>query len=368
MVANVPKPDVVVIGSDLHPPIASFEGSIAQTIFNGISLKQIHRISICVAREGESDNNFTCLSSPVKKPLLLKKILLGLALIAKIRLALKQGAPVFHFVRAGQDLLGAFVCLWLRLAGRKVVVTLLSGTPGMLGLRFSHVILVHSPKALNYLISNGADVRKCVCIMPPVRFSTPAKSMAPETHRSNNKRLQFLVLSAPNSRAQIARRGIPLLIDACKILDARGAAIDVCIHGRWPEGHGILQSMIERAKIGNLQIKTAVLDDTGAEIEKSAGIILPYAGKGMPDVPLSALEAAVLGRCVLATQGLGIGGLLRGYPGYFEIPVNPQALADALEQAAKCHWGELGDWARREMTKFSPEIFTRGIQEIYERV
>jgi len=39
-----------------------------------------------------------------------------------------------------------------------------------------------------------------------------------------------------------------------------------------------------------------------------------------------------------------------------------------LEQAAKCHWGELGDWARREMTKFSPEIFTRDIQAIYERV
>ncbi len=368
MVDNISNPDIVIIGSDLHPPIANFEGSIAQTIFNGISLKKIHRISICVAREGESDKNFTCLRSPIKRPLLLKKIYLGVALIAKIRLALKQGVPVFHFVRAGQDFLGAFLCLWLRLAGRKVVVTLLSDAPSMLGLRFSHAILVHSPKALNYLISNGADVRKCVCINPPVRFSTPSKRMAPKINLSNNTRFQFLVLSAPNSRAQIGRRGVPLLIDACQILDARGAPIDVCIHGRWPEGHGILQSMIERANVRNLQIKTAVLDNLGAEIEKSAGIILPYTGKGMPDVPLSALEAAALGRCVLATQGLGIGQLLRGYPGYFEIPVNPRALADALEQAAICHWDELGDWAQREMTRFSPENFTRDIQAIYERI
>lgn len=368
MVEKASIPDVVVIGSDLHPPIASFEGVIAQTIYDGIAPRVVHRISICVAREGESDDNLSCLHSPIEKPLLFKKIFLAMALIAKIRAVRNQGVKIFHFVRAGQDFLGAILSLWLRMSDRKVVVTLLSGTPNMLGLRFAHTVLVHSPKALKYLTDNGADARKCACTTPPIRFLPTCDGAVVENHLSNSTRLRFLVLSAPNSRAQIGRRGIPLLIEACQILDARGAAIDVRIHGRWPEGHRILQSMIERANIKNLRIETAVLDNPGAEIEKSAGIIIPCTGNGMPDVPLSAMEAAALGRCVLVTKGLGIGDLLRGYPGFFEVPVSPAALADALEQAAKSQWNELGDWARCEMTRFSPENFTRDVQEIYERI
>lgn len=141
-------------------------------------------------------------------------------------------------------------------------------------------------------------------------------------------------------------KGVPFLVEACRLLAQEGVAFRCDIIGVGPMAESIGQSIAKAGLHARVRMRGALPQHVVAEeIGKADLLVLPsiVAADGqMEGIPVALMEAMAAGKPVVATSLSGIPELVEHeVSGVLVDPANPRSLADALR-------GLLTDAALRE--------------------
>ncbi len=127
------------------------------------------------------------------------------------------------------------------------------------------------------------------------------------------------------------QKGLPLLIEACALLKARGIRFGVTLVGDG-ELRPQLEEQVARLGLRNEMLFTGALDTAGVRLHlaQSRLFVLPSFAEGLPVV---LMEALALGRPVICTRIAGIPELVDEKCGWLVPAGSAEALAEAMAQA-----------------------------------
>ncbi|HSR62167.1 MAG TPA: hypothetical protein VLN56_02035, partial [Gammaproteobacteria bacterium] len=118
--------NIVIIGSDLHPPCQSMEARIAETLVRGIPELIFTRVSICVGKAATHDPGFVYIDGLRQWPLFTRKFFYALKLIFVIIRLRLQGSSIFHFIWTGPVWLMRSYSLMIHIVRGKTIFTVLN--------------------------------------------------------------------------------------------------------------------------------------------------------------------------------------------------------------------------------------------------
>jgi glycosyltransferase involved in cell wall biosynthesis len=200
--------------------------------------------------------------------------------------------------------------------------------------RFIIAISEYNKRVLSELVPEAAPKIQVVhCGVDPHAFAPVAPG--PETGSP-------LILAVGQMRE---KKGLPYLVEACRLLAARGVDYRCAIIGGG-EGLSLLQSQVDQAGLNGYLTLTGPLfqSEVQAHLRQAAVFALPcvVAADGDQDgIPVSLMEAMAMELPVVSTTVSGIPELITdGQQGLLVPPRDPAALADALARL-------LGDAALR---------------------
>ncbi|MHB0970491.1 MAG: glycosyltransferase [Thermoanaerobaculia bacterium] len=132
-------------------------------------------------------------------------------------------------------------------------------------------------------------------------------------------------------------KGVPHLVDACRILAAEGIPFACDIIGSGPMEASIRRSIERQGLAGRVRLRGALTqDEVAAELPRAAVFVLPSivaSNNQMEGIPVALMEAMAAGVPVVATAISGIPELVEeGVTGTLVDPGNPRSLADAIRR------------------------------------
>lgn len=132
-------------------------------------------------------------------------------------------------------------------------------------------------------------------------------------------------------------KGVPHLVDACRILAADGVDFACDIIGSGPMESSIRKSLERQGLAGRVRLRGALTqDEVAAELPRAAVFVLPSvvaSNNQMEGIPVALMEAMAAGVPVVATAISGIPELVEdGVTGTLVDPGNPRSLADAIRR------------------------------------
>jgi glycosyltransferase involved in cell wall biosynthesis len=215
----------------------------------------------------------------------------------------------------------------------------------------------HRKRLLEEMIAADKIVvmRNCVDVQ-----ATPCRSVVPVS----NRMLLFL--------GSIGRRkGVYDLIEAARLLVARGLQIQIWIGGGEEEEGSMARAQAKICSLG-LEDTCRLLGVVGpsekwALLCQATALVLPSYAEGLP---MSVIEALAAGLPVVATDVGGIGEIVKdGYNGFLVRPGDIGALADKisllLTDASLCSL--MGGRSRQlAEAKLDVRAYVRGLVELYE--
>lgn len=131
------------------------------------------------------------------------------------------------------------------------------------------------------------------------------------------------------------KKGLPLLIEACRILKNQGHTFECCLVGDGPQ-RTYLECLIEQYNLHDtVKLAGVIFQEKLQDYYRAADIlVLPsiIASDGDRDgIPVALIEAMAIGRPVVSTQVSGIPELVEhGQTGLLVPPGDAEALAEAL--------------------------------------
>ena len=254
----------------------------------------------------------------------------------------RLAAVPFSFTTHGTDLLDA---THPRLLARKVAEA-----------RFAATVSDFTREHLARLVA-PEDLRKIVVIrngIDPERFP-------PRSHEPTGRIPAILTVAR-----LIEKKGIDVLIDACRLLEARGVDL------RWKViGEGPLRPSLERqaAAAGQLGRLTLVGAQTQSSVRaayrEAAAFVLPSRQEALP---VAICEALAVGVPVIATAVGGVSEVVRdGESGLLVPPNDPGALANAVERllADTELRARLSDGGRRIVAGYDPSPWVDALRDLF---
>jgi len=170
-----------------------------------------------------------------------------------------------------------------------------------------------------------------------------------------------------------AKKGFPVLIEACRLLTERGLEFELSIVGDGPQ-RGELEEMLKRRGLwGRVKLRGA-LDRYGVREELQRAHLFVLASVvdeqgGRDGVPNAILEAMASGLPVVASEVGGIPeAVADGVEGLLVSPGDPQGMARAIERLARDAElrRRMGEAARRRVLReFSLEGSARALREAF---
>ena len=160
----------------------------------------------------------------------------------------------------------------------------------------------------------------------------------PATYEESARRHVPVAKGVPKILCVAAHRpykGLPVLIEACRILRDHGIAFHCDVVGHGPM-RDELEQMIRDRNLGNVFVLAGARpqDEVARMMAEATLFVLPsiIASDGqMEGIPVALMEAMASGRAVVSTSIAGIPELVdHGVNGLLVEPEDPQALADAL--------------------------------------
>lgn len=127
-------------------------------------------------------------------------------------------------------------------------------------------------------------------------------------------------------------KGLPILLDACRILHAAGVGFEIVLAGEGPL-KGVLQERIQGLGLREIVHFAGWLNDAGIKdaLENSIALIIPSFAEGLPVILMEALARS---RPAIATRIAAIPELLvDGECGWIVSPGNAEELATAMRKA-----------------------------------
>jgi glycosyltransferase involved in cell wall biosynthesis len=132
-------------------------------------------------------------------------------------------------------------------------------------------------------------------------------------------------------------KGLPDLIEACRLLAERGVAFDCTIAGDGPERR-LLEQQIHRCGLNDrVKILGYVAQETLIPLYQQAGVVaLPALSESHFGIPNVLLEAMAVKTPVICTPLPSLSEVMKdGQQGVYVPEHDPKALADALEKLAR---------------------------------
>jgi glycosyltransferase involved in cell wall biosynthesis len=161
----------------------------------------------------------------------------------------------------------------------------------------------------------------------------------PATYEESSRKLVPIASGLPKILCVAAHRpykGLPVLIEACRILREQGVAFHCDVVGHGPM-RAELEQMIAERKLGDVFVLAGPRpqDEVARMMAEATLFVLPsiIASDGqMEGIPVALMEALASGRAVVSTAISGIPELVEhGTNGLLVQPGDAQALADAMK-------------------------------------
>lgn len=288
------KTSVLYVGSDLSPPYTTMEAKIVDTLTSELDDScSFTIISINVSKNKKKQANTVSVNGAQKGPVQIRKIVYGLELLfAYINVLRKTKIDIVHLIWVGFDPLTQIMIKLARLRGARVIVTVLSKHSPMSRYRSADTLVFHSAHSKEGAANTLPHNMSTRIIPPPVKQRTFVKKKA----------AYFVFASGPRTKQQIEERGVILLMDAMQILQKSNEEIGLRFIGRWPEGADLLEEIIQQRGLNNVVITHEHVSDVDDLIGEASGLVIPYVGESIGDVPLSALESLAFGTPVITTH------------------------------------------------------------------
>jgi len=297
---------VLIIGTELSPPFTSMEAKMVDYLVASASENgaEIELISIELS-DGKHRRADICQVNGTKKGIpLYRKLVYGVELLRVVRNKLKAGVDVLHLIWVGVSPIITILRHWARQTETKIIVTILNKHAPASRYADLDGYVFHSPSTQGKFVKGGIPQSKTHLILPPVNCVASFKVTAAEPY--------FVFASGPRTSEQIVERGVHLLFEAFSKLNKDGVKVGLRFFGRWPAGASELVALKEDYGAHNVTIYNSHRTDLLDQIASSSGVIVPYVGGKIGDVPLAALESLALGRPVISTRGLGLDDYLEG--------------------------------------------------------
>jgi glycosyltransferase involved in cell wall biosynthesis len=161
----------------------------------------------------------------------------------------------------------------------------------------------------------------------------------PSTYEESSRRLVPIASGVPKILCVAAHRpykGLPVLIEACRILRDQGVAFHCDVVGHGPM-RGELEQMIRERNLGDVFVLAGPRpqDEVARMMAEATLFVLPsiIASDGqMEGIPVALMEALASGRAVVSTAISGIPELVEhGTNGLLVQPGDAGALANAMK-------------------------------------
>jgi len=352
---NKKKTSVLYVGSDLSPPYTTMEAKIVDTLINQFSDRySFKRISINVSKDKEKREDTISVNGTQKGPIQFRKLVYGVELfITYLRVLLISKPDVIHLVWVGFDPLTQVMIKLAKRKGIKVIVTVLNTHSPMSRYGSADQLVFHSAYSKNKLLNSHPNVERAKVIPPAVEEKSFIKKEKP----------YFVFASGPRTREQIKERGVYLLMDAMQIVQQSNKDISLRFIGRWPEGAHLLDEIIKQRDLKNVVISHHHVDDVDNVIGEASGLIIPYVGESIGDVPLSALESLAFGVPVITTHKFHVSSTDEE-PAITICEQDAQKLADAI--IAVSQLGDISSLCKDIVKECSIDKFMESYDEIYQ--
>lgn len=351
---NKTQTSVLYIGSDLAPPYTTMEAKMVDTLINQLSENySCKRISINVSKGKEELSNTISVNGMQKGPVAFRKLVYGIELfLVYLSVLVKSKVDVIHMIWVGFDPLTQIMIKLAKFKGVKVFVTVLNTHSPMARYKSADRLVFHSIYSKNRLIASHPKVEQACVIPPPVKEMSFSKKQQP----------YFVFASGPRTKQQLQERGVYLLMDAMKVLQDSGSNISLRFIGRWPEGAHYLDEIIAERKLNNVSISHHHVADMDNVIGEASGLIIPYVGESIGDVPLSALESLAFGTPVITSHEFHVQSSDEK-PAITICEQDPKKLADAM--VAVSQLGDVSQVCKDIVKDCSMEQFIESYNELY---
>lgn len=348
------KTSILYVGSDLSPPYTTMEAKIVDSLISQLNDKYNFKlISINVSADKQNQSNTIPVSGAQKGPILFRKLVYGVELLlVYLTVLLKMKVNVVHFIWVGFDPLTQIMIKLAKLRGIKVIVTVLNRHTPMSRYHSADQLVFHSADSKNKLIKSHPNVEYAKVIPPPVKKKSFIKKEKP----------YFVFASGPRTREQIEERGVYLLMDAMRIIQDSNEEIGLRFVGRWPEGAPLLDQIIEQRKLKNVVMSNDHVNNMDDVIGEACGLIIPYTGESIGDVPLSALESLAFGTPVITTHEFHVLSTDEE-PAIRICDQDAVKLANAIIEVSKL--GDVSQICKEIVKECSTEQFIKSYDEIY---
>jgi glycosyltransferase involved in cell wall biosynthesis len=348
------KPSVLFVGSDLSPPYTTMESKMVNTLINHLSGKfNFKIISINVSKNKQEQTNIIKIRGIYSGPIFFRKLFYGIELLfVYLAVLLKNKVNIVHFIWVGFDPLTQLMIKMAKFRGAKVIVTVLNKYAPMSRYKFSDQLIFHSIFSKNELLENNPSIATAKIIPPPVNERTFKKQERP----------YFVFASGPRTVEQIKVRGVFLLLDAMRILQDANEKITLRFVGRWPEGAKLLDEIVQKRELKNVLISHNHINDMDTVIGEASGLIIPYVGESIGDIPLSALESLAFGTPVITSHEFHVQSADEE-PAIRVCAQEPEALAKAMVEVSKL--GDVSKLCKSVIRDCNTDKFIKSYDDVY---
>jgi glycosyltransferase involved in cell wall biosynthesis len=245
---------------------------------------------------------------------------------------------------------------------RPTILTIATINPPVSASLLGHVdrYVVEYPGGQEQLWSLGIGKEKIRLIFPAVdlRHFSPA--------RIPNGPFTVLFVSSPDRKSWLEARGIPQILDAAKLQPQIRFRL---LWRPWGRSESQVRQWIAERGLQNVELTVRCSSNMAEEYRKAHVTVAPFidANRSKP-APNSLIESMACGRPVLATEVVGLAGLIReGGAGEICAPTG-EALAESLETLQK-DWRHYSVSGRRLAEQFfGLEKFVEAYEELYDEV
>jgi len=192
------------------------------------------------------------------------------------------------------------------------------------------------------LIDAGVRSDRVEVIYPGVDL----ESYIPATSAPDLSRPQVLFATAPRSEAELAPRGVPLLLDCAEA--AAHADFSLC-YRRWASGYtslGPTKAMMDDRNLANVNLTDSVVADMGALYRRHHFTVIPFTTPdGGKECPNSLLEGLACGVPVLISSVAPFAEFVQRHDCGEVFDPEPRSFRAALDRGAQ-RWHTLSAQAR----------------------
>ena len=324
---------------------------------DGITL-DIRMLSIELNGDKELKEHIRQVNGFLKGPLFFRKVSYGLSMLLALRNELESDVDVVHLMWVGTSPIIKMIVRWCEKKNKKVIATILNRHAPVRRYFGLHHLIFHSASARKQYLNAGFLQKYTSIIPPPVDLDDFPEPSEAEPY--------FVFASGPRTSEQITERGVILLFQVFGRLFKEGFKIQLDFYGRWPEGEQELCALKNIYGAENVNLYHRHRPNLLQKLSKSSGVIVPYVGNRIGDVPLAAIEAFAAGKPVISTLGLGLDEYLQDSEAGLLIEPTPEELYRAVIKVA-------GDAEKRKQAalklsqRFDYREFVKEHQLLYQK-